>query len=44
LEIVVPVDFRVRIQLDVAENLHPNDGVYEEQHADQQTYIGKGLR
>jgi len=44
LEIVVPVDFRVRIQLDVAENLHSDDGIYEEQHADQQAYVGQGLR
>lgn len=40
----MPVDFRVGVQLDVAENLHPDDGVYEEQHADQQAHIGQGLR
>jgi len=44
LEIVVPVDFRVWVQLNVAKNLHPDDGVYEEQHADQQAYVGQGLR
>lgn len=40
----MPVDFRGGVQLNVAENLHPDDGVYEEQHADQQAHVGQGLR
>jgi len=34
LEVVVPIDLRCLVQLDVAEDLHTHDGVDEEQHAD----------
>lgn len=39
----MPVDVRLWVQLDVAENLHAYDGVYEKQHADQQTDVGQCL-
>lgn len=44
MEIIVPVDVRLRVQLNVAEDLHADDGVYEKQHADQQTDVGQCLR
>lgn len=39
----MPVDVRVGVQLYVAEYLHPDDGVDEKQHADQQTNVGQCL-
>lgn len=43
LEVIVPVDGALRVELDVAEHLHTYDGVDEEEHGDEQTYVGQRL-
>jgi hypothetical protein len=43
-KVVVPLDGRVRVQSDVAEQLHPDDGVDEEEHQHQHHDVGKSLK
>lgn len=43
LEVVVPIDGALRVELDVAKHLHTDDGVDEEEHSDEQTDVGKRL-
>ena len=42
-EVVVVVDLLVVVQRNVAEQLHADYGVYEEQHDDEQAHIRKSL-
>ena len=42
-EVVVPVDGRGGVEGNVAEHLHADDGVDEEQHHHQHHHIGQGL-
>ena len=43
-EVVVPINLCFWIIGDIAEHLHPNDGVYEEEHHHQHHYIWKSLK
>lgn len=43
LEIVVAIDFRGRVQPNISEDLHPDDGVDEEEHSDQEADIRESL-
>ena len=43
-KVVVPLDCRRGIEGEGAEELHPHDGVDEEQHAHEQAHVGKSLR
>ena len=43
-EVVVPINLCFRIIGDIAEHLHPNDGIYEEEHHHQHHYIWKSLK
>ena len=42
-EVVVPLDGRVGDQREAAEELHPDDGVDEEQHPHQHADVRQGL-
>ena len=42
-KVVVPLDGGCGVHLEGPEQLHPNDGVDEKQHAHQHTNIGKRL-
>ena len=43
-EVVVPLDGRVGQEGQAAEELHPDDGVDEEQHSHQHADVRQGLR
>lgn len=43
LEVDVPVVLCVRVEVDVPEYLHPDDGIDEEQHGNEQDDVGKSL-
>ena len=43
-EVVVALEGGARVELDVAEELHPDDGVDEEQHEHEQPDVRQGLK
>lgn len=43
LKVVVAIDGTLRVELDVAEHLHTDDGVDEKEHGDEQAYVGQRL-
>ena len=43
MKVDMSIVVRVRIENNVPEYLHSNDGVYEEQHPDQEDNVGQSL-
>ena len=43
MEVDMTIVFSVRIESDISKYLHPNDGVNEEQHPDQEDNVGQSL-
>ena len=43
LEVVMAVDRPSRVEANITEDLHANNGVEEEEHGDEQADVGQGL-